>query len=117
MSNTEDKCIDDFDIDVELQSIADKITEHKLNFGGALFEKEGTKEEFVVTVTKANFMHDLRDDNDRLTEENAKLMEALSSVIESTKNSDNSIIANIDFLPFIKADLLVNQLKEQNNDK
>lgn len=58
--------VEEFNIDAELQSIADKLTEDGLNYGGSLFERDSSGEEFVVTVTKSNFMHELKDTNQKL---------------------------------------------------
>lgn len=81
----EGKMIDEFDIDKELQSIADKITEYGLNYGGALFEHNETGEEFVITVTKANHMHDKAERVEELTEQVRQLRELNREFAEFTK--------------------------------
>lgn len=83
--------IDEFDIDNELQLIAEKITENELNYGGALFEYNSTNEEFVIIVSKMNFMHDLKEENQQLAQEKAQLVKALHELVSTSEGNEEQL--------------------------
>lgn len=63
----------DFDVDKQLQEIAEEVTQYGLNFCGGTFVHGSTGEEFTITIAKNSSVKAMKEDAEQLNQELGKV--------------------------------------------
>ena len=100
--------LEKFNVDSDLQSIADAMTIAGLNFCGGVFDHLETGEEFELTIAKRSGVRSM-------TDEIAELREALQAMVDFAEHqmnpwqNDPSIFTDEDFGDLSNAKKLLNK--------